>query len=98
MLKEIEIRPACIIECNNFTVHYRVLRQLFERFGDERILPVEVLPSSGIQDDIAVRVDGNSAISIQLNLVKPIRIVGYFRNGEALHRFNESGFASGQRI
>jgi hypothetical protein len=98
MLKEIKVWPARIIECHNFAVHYRVFRQLFEAFGDVRILVVEVLSPSGIQDDFALRVGCYRAISVKLDFVNPIRTFRYFRNGKAFHGFHERSFASGQRL
>lgn len=95
MLQKIKIRAARIIERDNLTVNDSVLRQVAESIEHVLILSGERLPPSGVEAQLAMSIDRERSVPIQLNLVHSVRSVRRFRDRETFHRFHEASFSAG---
>ena len=68
ILQEIEVRPAAIIDGDNFSIDDRSLRQIGQRLDDIRKLSVQRFSSPREQCDAGFRLDYKGPITVEFDL------------------------------
>jgi|SRR5215469_16108108 len=92
VLEGVKIRASRIDQGDDLTVDNRIGWQFSKGVGDVWVSFVEVLAVSRVKDRFAVGFDSDGAITVELNLVNPIRPFRDFRNQSAFHRHDKCGF------
>jgi hypothetical protein len=80
VLEEIEVRATGLIQCDNLTIDYGVVREISESVKDQGILSIEGISSSGKQVQRTGRFHGYGSISIEFDFEKPVRAVRELRD------------------
>jgi hypothetical protein len=62
-----------------------------------KVLSMEALPFPRIKAKLAIGVDCEGSITVELDLIHPLRAVRECRHSQAFHGFNKSGFSARYR-
>src|SRR5215472_17494408 len=92
ILEEIERRPPLSIERHHFSVQDRFIGQRLQRRGDGRITRVELVAVPRPQLQLAVALDGERPVAIQLDLIHPLRSLRQPLLPEQQHGLDETSF------
>jgi hypothetical protein len=84
------------IEVSDLSIHHCVFGQVARSLENVLVLAAERFALSRIQAQLAIRVDLQSAVSIELDLVHPSGTIRQLSSGQTFHRFNEASFAAGE--
>jgi hypothetical protein len=91
VLQDVEKGSAGFVQRDNLAVNDAVVRQLRESLSYGRKLGREIIPVPGHEPNAASALCPERAISVELDLVFPIRPFRQLRHGQALHRLDEAG-------
>ena len=91
VLQDVEGGSAGFVQRHNLAVNDAVVRQLRERICYGRKPGREIIAIAGHEPNAASALYAERPISVELDLVFPIRSFGQLRYGQALHRLDEAG-------
>lgn len=91
ILKGVEGGLPVLVERDHLAVDDRFIRHGCERLDDARIATAEIVIVTRSQLHLAAALNRQGSVSVELNLIYPVRPLGQLLHAQKQHWFDEGG-------